>query len=74
MTLPKIGYSIPEVAGILGVSESLLYLMANKGTLPGCRRMGNSNNADRRGRFVIHLETVVDWLKSGVGDEETGKE
>lgn len=53
--------SIPILARQTGVSESLLYQMANQGRLPGCRRVGK--------RFLVHLETFEEWLKSGHGDD-----
>ncbi len=52
--------SIPELALEYGVSESLLYSLANQGSLPGCRRLGK--------RFLIHTETFEGWLKEGNGD------
>jgi len=55
------GASIPELASEYGVSEALLYSLANRGELPGCRRLSK--------RFVIHRETFEDWLKTGMGDE-----
>ena len=57
----RLGASIPEVASEYGVSEALLYNLANRGELPGCRRLGK--------RFIIHRETFEDWIKSGMGDE-----
>ncbi len=53
--------SIPQLARLTGVSEGTLYLRANEGSLPGCRRIGK--------RWVIHLETFNDFLKSGMGEE-----
>jgi predicted DNA-binding transcriptional regulator AlpA len=53
--------SIPELARCTGVSESLLYSLANEGKLPGCRRLSS--------RFIIHIETFENWLKAGTGDE-----
>lgn len=55
------GASIPEIAKEYGVSEALLYTLANRGELPGCRRLGK--------RFVIHRETFESWLKGGMGDD-----
>lgn len=57
----QIGASIPNLALEYGVSEALLYSLANRGELPGCRRIGK--------RFVIHRETFEEWVKSGKGDE-----
>ena len=59
--LRPLAYSIPDLARMTGLSESLLYQKANEGALPGCRRIGR--------RFVIHGETFEAWLKSGAGDE-----
>ena len=56
----RMAVSIPELARLTGISEGLLYIKANEGTLPGCRRLGK--------RFVIHLQTFEDYLKSGTGD------
>ena len=42
----KRGASIPELAADYGISESLLYRLANANKLPGCRRLGY--------RFVCH--------------------
>jgi predicted DNA-binding transcriptional regulator AlpA len=54
------GASIPDLASEYGVSEALLYGLANRGDLPGCRRLGK--------RFVIHRATFEEWLKTGTGD------
>jgi excisionase family DNA binding protein len=59
---PK-GVSIPLLAGVYGVSESLLYALANAGRLPGCRRLGR--------RFVIHRETFENWVRCG-GEDAAG--
>lgn len=53
--------SIPELARWTGVSESLLYSLANQGKLPGCRRLSS--------RFIVHVETFEAWLMSGTGDD-----
>ena len=60
------GVSIPELATEYGVSEALLYSLANRGELPGCRRLGK--------RFVIHRPTFETWVKSGHGDEQDAAE
>lgn len=60
----RISVNIRELAVLTGLGASLLYREANDGSLPGCRRIGN--------RFVIHLETFLDWMKSGNGDEWEG--
>lgn len=52
-----LAYSIPDLARMTGLSESLLYLKANEGLLPGCRRIGR--------RFVVHADTFENWLRSG---------
>lgn len=52
--------SIPQLALQTGLSEALLYQMANQGALPGCRRVGK--------RFLVHSATFEDWLKEGTGD------
>ena len=54
--------SIPELSRLTGLSEGLLYIKANEGKLPGCRRIGK--------RFLCHLETFNDYLKSGMGEEQ----
>ena len=54
------GASIPDMASEYGVSEALLYGLANRGELPGCRRLGK--------RFVVHRSTFENWLKTGTGD------
>ena len=54
------GTSIPELAVEYGVSEALLYSLANRGELPGCRRLGK--------RFVVHRETFEEWLRDGMGN------
>ncbi len=56
----RLGASIPDMASEYGVSEALLYGLANRGDLPGCRRLGK--------RFVIHRATFEEWLKTGTGD------
>ena len=53
--------SIPDLARIHAVSEALLYRLAGESRLPGCRRLGH--------RYLVHLETFEEWLKSGTGDE-----
>ena len=53
--------SIPHLARLTGVSEGTLYLRANEGSLPGCRRIGK--------RWVVHLETFNNFLKAGMGKE-----
>jgi predicted DNA-binding transcriptional regulator AlpA len=60
-TKRPLAVSIPELSRLTGLSEGLLYAKANEGSLPGCRRIGK--------RFVCHLETFLDYLKSGSGDE-----
>ena len=57
----RLAVSIPQLARLTGVSEGTLYLRANEGSLPGCRRIGK--------RWVVHLETFNDFLKSGMGEE-----
>lgn len=54
--------SIPELSRLTGLSEGLLYVKANEGGLPGCRRIGK--------RFLVHLETFNDYLKGGMGEEQ----
>ena len=56
--------SIPDLARMTGLSEGLLYIKANAGELPGCRRVGK--------RFLVHVETFGEWLKAGNGDEREG--
>jgi excisionase family DNA binding protein len=56
-----IAVSIPELARMTGISEGLLYIKANSGELPGCRRIGK--------RFLVHLETFDSYLKAGTGAE-----
>lgn len=53
--------SIPDLARWTGLSESLLYPLANQSRLPGCRRISK--------RFIVHVETSESWLKAGRGDE-----
>jgi predicted DNA-binding transcriptional regulator AlpA len=55
----RAGTSIPELAAEFGVSEALLYSLANQNKLPGCRRLGK--------RFVIHRLTFEAWLAEGQG-------
>ena len=50
--------SIPELSQWTGLSESLLYSLANEHRLPGCRRIGEK-------RFLVHLDTFENWLKEG---------
>ena len=57
----KMAASIPELAAETGTSRSLLYDLANRGALPGCRRLGR--------RFLVHRKTFLDWLSSGTGDD-----
>ena len=51
--------SIPTLHVLTGLSEGLLYLKANEGSLPGCRRIGK--------RFIIHLQTFEDYMRNGMG-------
>jgi predicted DNA-binding transcriptional regulator AlpA len=53
--------NISELAKMAGVSEGLLYTKANQGKFPGCRRIGK--------RFVCHVDTFLDYLRSGTGDD-----
>ena len=53
------GTSIPELAAEYQVSESTLYALANRGALPGARRLGK--------RIVIHRATFEEWLEAGSG-------
>lgn len=56
----KVAASIPELAVEYGVSESLLYSLANQNRLPGCRRLGK--------RFLVHRATFEQWLADGHGE------
>ena len=56
---PIIAMSIPQLARVTGLSEATLYLRANESALPGCRKIGH--------RWVVHVETFNDFLKSGTG-------
>ena len=60
---PPMSISIGKLSAITGLSRSLLYARAHAGDLPGCRRLGS--------RFLIHLETFEDYLKSGNGQSDT---
>ena len=62
MDTERIAASIPEIARQTGLGESLLYDLANLGKLPGCRRVGTK-------RFLVHIETFENWLRSGAGDD-----
>ena len=53
----KRGATIPELAADYGLSESLLYRLANENKLPGCRRLGY--------RFVFLRDEFENWLKAG---------
>ena len=55
-----VGMSIAEAAAQAGVSTATLYALANKGELPGCRRIGK--------RLIIHRQMFADWLKAGFGE------
>ncbi len=54
------GMSVAEAAHQAGVSEATLYSLANRGHLPGARRVGK--------RIIIHRGVFEDWLRSGHGD------
>jgi predicted DNA-binding transcriptional regulator AlpA len=58
--------SIPELARMTGLSEALLYQKANEDILPGCRRLGK--------RFLVHVETFEEWLRTGQGLSREDKE
>jgi len=55
----KTGVSIPDLAQEYGLSETLLYSLANRGELPGARRLGK--------RIVVHRQTFETWLSQGQG-------
>tara|TARA_R100000306_G_C4326478_1_gene117943 strand:- start:464 stop:682 length:219 start_codon:yes stop_codon:yes gene_type:complete len=57
-------FTIPELSQEYGLSESLLYKLARKNDLVGCRRMG--------GRFVIDRKTFTEWLKAGGKHKKEG--
>ena len=59
VTLEKVGASIPELALEYGVSEALLYNLANDGKLPGARRLGK--------RIVVARRVFAEWVESGMG-------
>ena len=52
------GVSIRALARIFNVSPPVLYELARKNELPGCRRLGAK-------RFVVHVATFRKWLESG---------
>ena len=54
------GISIPELARVYPISEASLYALANRGALPGARRLGH--------RIVVHLATFDKWMASGQGE------
>lgn len=56
---PPIAIAISQAAAQAGVSEAVLYSLANQGRLPGARRIGK--------RIVIHRETFLRWLAEGMG-------
>lgn len=56
---PPIGMSIAEAADQAGVSTATLYGLANRGQLPGARRIGK--------RIVIHRGVFEEWLREGAG-------
>jgi hypothetical protein len=49
--------TIPQLSEEFGLSESLLYKLARKEELVGCRRMA--------GRFVIDRRAFTEWLRTG---------
>jgi predicted DNA-binding transcriptional regulator AlpA len=55
----RIGASIPELSREFGVSETVLYNLANAGQLPGARRLGK--------RIVVHRPSFEAWMESGTG-------
>ena len=55
----RTGASIPELAEEFGVSETVLYGLANTGQLPGARRLGK--------RIVVHRQTFEQWMQEGQG-------
>lgn len=55
----ELAMSIAEAAGLIGVSPSTLYALANQGKLPGSRRIGT--------RIVIHRGEFTNWLSEGQG-------
>ena len=55
----RTGASIPELSEEFGVSETVLYGLANSNNLPGARRLGK--------RIVVHRETFEEWMRTGQG-------
>ena len=55
-----VAMSISEASHQAGVSRATLYALANRGQLPGCRRIGT--------RLIIHRKMFEDWLKAGSGE------
>ena len=55
----RLGASIPELSLEFGLSESVLYGLANRNELPGGRRLGK--------RIVVHRATFEEWLQTGLG-------
>ena len=53
----KLTATVPELSKEYGLSESLLYKLARKSELVGCRRMA--------GRFVIDRQAFTEWLRTG---------
>ena len=66
-TAVRRGLSIPQLSAMYGISEGLLYRLANEGNLPGCRLLGGDTG---RGRFLVHIETFEAWLSEGHGREQ----
>ena len=57
---PPAGMSVLEAAGEAQVSPATLYSLANRGGLPGARRIGK--------RIIIHRETFLRWLSDAMGE------
>jgi len=59
MALPRLAYTVEEVAEMLGVSLSTVYRAVELGTLPH-KKM---NTGRGKGRILIPSEALEKWLK-----------
>jgi predicted DNA-binding transcriptional regulator AlpA len=61
-TLPRY-LTVAETASLLRRSRKAIYMMIERDTLPGVRRIGvrRTGGPDRR-RLLIHYDTLLDWL------------
>jgi len=62
--LPEV-LTVDELAALLRLNRKTLYDALKRGEIPGARCVA--------GRYRIHRDTVVEWLRQGCGSRSTRK-